>query len=234
MKFSMFFIAEYSNMLTASALMATLFLGGWDIPARWDNMRVDRAGHRRRRGSRRGGRRCSRSARSRVKTLFFVFLLHVGALDRAALPLRPGHASRLEGHAADRRSRYIMLIGDDDPRAGLDGHAVRLRVRPRADGGEHACACSIFLLAAWTATASWRARRRAASASHGQRMPAVGEVEHRCRASRSYEPQSKRAPGASNGDRCEDSAPAGENTSICAPPEGHGAHVQAHGRTRRR
>lgn len=41
MKFSMFFIAEYSNMLTASALMATLFLGGWDVPF-WagDNMRV--------------------------------------------------------------------------------------------------------------------------------------------------------------------------------------------------
>ena len=41
MKFSMFFIAEYSNMLTASALMATLFLGGWDIPFfTFDNMRV--------------------------------------------------------------------------------------------------------------------------------------------------------------------------------------------------
>jgi NADH-quinone oxidoreductase subunit H len=41
MKFSMFFIAEYANMLTASALMATLFLGGWDIPF-WtgDNMRI--------------------------------------------------------------------------------------------------------------------------------------------------------------------------------------------------
>jgi NADH-quinone oxidoreductase subunit H len=41
MKFSMFFIAEYSNVLTASALMATLFFGGWDIPI-WsgDNMRV--------------------------------------------------------------------------------------------------------------------------------------------------------------------------------------------------
>jgi NADH-quinone oxidoreductase subunit H len=41
MKFSMFFIAEYANMVTASALMATLFLGGWDIPF-WsgDNMRV--------------------------------------------------------------------------------------------------------------------------------------------------------------------------------------------------
>jgi NADH-quinone oxidoreductase subunit H len=32
MKFSMFFIAEYANMLTSSALMATLFLGGWDVP----------------------------------------------------------------------------------------------------------------------------------------------------------------------------------------------------------
>ncbi len=32
MKFSMFFIAEYSHILTASALMATLFLGGWSLP----------------------------------------------------------------------------------------------------------------------------------------------------------------------------------------------------------
>jgi NADH-quinone oxidoreductase subunit H len=32
MKFSMFFIAEYSHILTAAALMATLFLGGWSIP----------------------------------------------------------------------------------------------------------------------------------------------------------------------------------------------------------
>ncbi|MSR22942.1 MAG: NADH-quinone oxidoreductase subunit NuoH [Gemmatimonadetes bacterium] len=32
MKFSMFFIAEYAHVLTASALMATLFLGGWSVP----------------------------------------------------------------------------------------------------------------------------------------------------------------------------------------------------------
>jgi NADH-quinone oxidoreductase subunit H len=39
MKFSMFFIAEYANMMTASALMATLFFGGWDIPfTQWDNV----------------------------------------------------------------------------------------------------------------------------------------------------------------------------------------------------
>jgi NADH-quinone oxidoreductase subunit H len=39
MKFSMFFIAEYANMMTVSALMATLFFGGWDIPfTLWDNV----------------------------------------------------------------------------------------------------------------------------------------------------------------------------------------------------
>jgi len=38
MKFSMFYIAEYSNMVTASALMASLFFGGWDIPfTTWDD-----------------------------------------------------------------------------------------------------------------------------------------------------------------------------------------------------
>jgi NADH-quinone oxidoreductase subunit H len=37
MKFSMFFIAEYGAIITMSALMATLFFGGWDIPfTTWD------------------------------------------------------------------------------------------------------------------------------------------------------------------------------------------------------
>jgi len=39
MKFSMFFIAEYANVMTSSALMSTLFFGGWDIPFTvWDNV----------------------------------------------------------------------------------------------------------------------------------------------------------------------------------------------------
>jgi len=39
MKFSMFFIAEYANLVTASALIVTLFFGGWDIPfTMWDNV----------------------------------------------------------------------------------------------------------------------------------------------------------------------------------------------------
>ncbi|MDH3208003.1 MAG: NADH-quinone oxidoreductase subunit NuoH [Gemmatimonadota bacterium] len=37
MKFSAFMISEFGHMVTASALMATLFLGGWDLPGTWDN-----------------------------------------------------------------------------------------------------------------------------------------------------------------------------------------------------
>ncbi len=37
MKFSMFYIAEYTSMVTISAMVTTLFLGGWDIPfTHWD------------------------------------------------------------------------------------------------------------------------------------------------------------------------------------------------------
>ena len=37
MKFSMFFIAEYANIITICALVATLFFGGWDVPfTDWD------------------------------------------------------------------------------------------------------------------------------------------------------------------------------------------------------
>jgi len=32
MKFAMFYMAEYANMVTASALTVTLFFGGWDVP----------------------------------------------------------------------------------------------------------------------------------------------------------------------------------------------------------
>jgi NADH-quinone oxidoreductase subunit H len=36
-KFSMFFIAEYANMMTYGAMLAILFFGGWDIPfIHWD------------------------------------------------------------------------------------------------------------------------------------------------------------------------------------------------------
>ena len=38
MKFSLFPISEYAGMITASAMLVTLFFGGWDIPfTQWDN-----------------------------------------------------------------------------------------------------------------------------------------------------------------------------------------------------
>jgi NADH-quinone oxidoreductase subunit H len=64
MKVSLFFIAEYCNMITASALMATLFFGGWDIPfTLWDNV----APHT-------GLKTLLTLVAFAVKTLFFLFL----------------------------------------------------------------------------------------------------------------------------------------------------------------
>ncbi len=37
MKFSMFFIAEYANVVTVAMMVSTLFFGGWDVPfTHWD------------------------------------------------------------------------------------------------------------------------------------------------------------------------------------------------------
>ncbi len=36
MKFAMFFLAEYINMITVSAVATTLFLGGWRFPIDWE------------------------------------------------------------------------------------------------------------------------------------------------------------------------------------------------------
>jgi NADH-quinone oxidoreductase subunit H len=71
MKFSMFFIAEYSNVVTVSAMVATLFFGGWDIPfTHWDVARRDR--------ERRGLLR---------QDVLLDLLHHVDPLDPAAVPL---------------------------------------------------------------------------------------------------------------------------------------------------
>lgn len=63
MKFSMFFIAEYANMLTASALITSLFFGGWDIPGSWDTS-----------GEPSVLKSVATGAAFWIKTLFFYFL----------------------------------------------------------------------------------------------------------------------------------------------------------------
>ena len=75
MKFSMFFIAEYANMVTVSAMVTTLFLGGWDIPfTHWDEVA--------RRAADLGDRR-----RDVPQGVLLAVLLHVDPLDPAAVPL---------------------------------------------------------------------------------------------------------------------------------------------------
>ena len=71
LKFALFFLAEYINMVTVSALATTLFLGGWRAPV------ADLALARRPTPA--GGRCCGSSARS---SLLFFFIWLRGTLPR--------------------------------------------------------------------------------------------------------------------------------------------------------
>ena len=82
MSFAMFFLAEYVNMVTVSAVATNLFLGGWHGPFLPRVARVPLV-------LRQGGGDA--------------VLLPVAALDDAAVPVRPVDAVRLEGAAAASR-----------------------------------------------------------------------------------------------------------------------------------
>ena len=82
-RFAAFYAAEYVNIIVVSALTATLFLGGWNVPF------VDPADL--------GGpdRRARQDAGPGL-------LLHLGARHAAAPALRPAHVAGLEGVPAAR------------------------------------------------------------------------------------------------------------------------------------
>ncbi len=85
MKFSFFFIAEYSNVVTVCAMVTTLFFGGWDIPfTHWDEsggllQTIATAGILLRQGD------------------VLDLLRHVDPVDAPPVPLRSAHGARLEG-----------------------------------------------------------------------------------------------------------------------------------------
>ena len=84
MAFAMFFLAEYINMVTVSAVATDLFLGGWHgpfLPASLGWIWF------------------------LVKIVGAAVLLHLDAVDAAAVPLRPADAVRLEVPAAAGRAQ---------------------------------------------------------------------------------------------------------------------------------
>ena len=113
LKFALFFLAEYINMATVSALATTLFLGGWHAPFWIDHVWA---------GANEGywpllwffG-----------KVLVLHLHLHLAARLAAAAALRPVHGVRLE--AADPDLAGLDRRRRDDPR-----DLARRRHRPAA------------------------------------------------------------------------------------------------------
>ena len=104
MKFSAFMISEFGHMVTASALMATLFFGGWDIPfVRWDNA-FWYDGQLIQGFNEAGGVILANAAwwktlltfgDVRVQDRLLPRALHLDPVDAPALPLRPGDDARV-------------------------------------------------------------------------------------------------------------------------------------------
>ena len=91
MKFGLFFLGEFTNIITICAIATTLFLGGWNGPWLPDSLKFIWF--------------FAKVFRARVR-------LHVAAVDVAAPALRPAHEPRLEGAAAAvarERARHRVL-----------------------------------------------------------------------------------------------------------------------------
>ena len=87
MKFAMFFMGEYVNMITMSALITILFLGGWNsyIWTGYSHSGV------------------------RVQSIFIVMCVHLVAVDVSPHPVRPVDDVRVESSSAVVPGHYAVL-----------------------------------------------------------------------------------------------------------------------------
>ncbi len=128
LKFALFFLAEYINMATVSALATTLFLGGWHAPF-W----IDHVWAGRQRGLRAGDLVLRQGADLHL-------LLHLAARVAAPDALRPVHGARVEvPHPdlarLDHRGRHDprdLARGRHRPAVPPDRHRRAGRRVPRA------------------------------------------------------------------------------------------------------
>ena len=118
LKFALFFLAEYINMATVSALATTLFLGGWHAPF-W----IDHIYGGLQRGLRPVHLVLQQGARLHL-------LLHLAARHAAPDALRPVHGARVE--VADPDLAGLDRRGRHDP-----GDLARRRHRPGVPPGGH-------------------------------------------------------------------------------------------------
>ena len=133
LKFALFFLAEYINMATVSALATTLFLGGWRAPF-W----IDHRLARRQRGL------LAVPVVHRQGAVLHLHL-HLAARLAAAAALRPVHGVRLE--AADPDLAGLDRRGRRDPRrsassGGIDRSYLLIGDRRRSP----CCSCVLFFV----------------------------------------------------------------------------------------
>ena len=107
MSFALFWLGEYGNVLLMCAMNAVLFWGGWLPPIDWAPLIRD-----------------PRNLLVLPEDIHLLLHLLLGEGDRAALPLRPADAARLEDLPADLPDLGVPGLGLSDAAEARDAAMV--------------------------------------------------------------------------------------------------------------